>query len=380
MNRPINVCHLLPTAGVGGAEKFVLSLCRSHDPMRIKVVVGVLLSDDIVSRKIASEGFECVIFGMKNGFDVFRALKLTLFLRKRKIDIVNIHGQNPLGIFCSILACPPVIVNTDHGTTLGSQVKRKNRVVFTNRFLLPFVDHSIAISKGMEKSLLIREKIDKKKITLVYNGIDVDAIKNTLIDIRKLKITLKIPPTLPVIGTVGRLAPEKQYPVLLECLAFLKNQGRIFIALIIGEGPLRPLLEAQIDQMGLRDCVRLLGLRSDVYQLMKLIDIFTLASGGEAFSITLLEAMASAKPVVAFDVEGINEAVVNEATGFLIPPGDTVGFSKKLADLIDSPELRTQMGQYGFQRVEKKFNITEKMKDLEAIYDKLLQNKATDCR
>jgi glycosyltransferase involved in cell wall biosynthesis len=376
MNRIINVFHLLPTAGMGGAENFVLSLCRFHDPKRFKVAVGVLLSDDIVSKQIASEGFECVIFGMKNGFDVFRALKLTSFLRKRNIDIVNIHGQNPLGIFCSILARPPVIVNTDHGTTLGSPMKRKTRVVFTNRFLLPFVDHSIAISKGMKKSLLIREKIDRKKMTLIYNGVDVNAIQNTISDLRKLKTSLDIPQNVPVIGTVGRLAPEKQYPVMLESLAILKKQGKDFIALIIGDGPLRSHLEAQIDKMGLKKCVRLLGQRSDVYQLMKIIDIFTLSSGGEAFSITLLEAMASAKPIVAFDVEGINEAVFNEITGFLVPPGDTVKFSEKLTELFDSTELRNKMGKNGFLMVKRKFNIAEKIKDLEVLYINLLQDIA----
>ncbi len=375
MDKKIRVLNIVPLGGIGGAEKFVLSLCRGYNKRRFEAMVCVLFSGGTVSDQIAREGYDVTVLNMANGFDLIRALQLIPIIRSRRIDIVNIHGQNPLGKFCSVLSGAPVIVHTDHGTTVGSPVERRQRVVLFNRLLTPFIDHFIAISQGMKQSLRLREKIPGNKITLIYNGVDVDAISKVSCNKTELRESLGIPPDIPVLGTVGRLAPEKQYPLLLKSLSILKNRGIEFIALIVGDGPDRKPLESLAKKMSLTDRIRFLGQRNDVIQLLELMDVFVFSSGGEAFSITLLEAMAAAKPIVAFDVKGVDEAIVTHETGFLVSFGDVEEFANKVKLLLESPELALRMGKSGFERVNTKFDIRSNIKKLEALYESLLEDK-----
>ena len=365
----------MPLGGIGGAEKFIVSLCRGHNKSRFEAMVCVLFSGGVVSDQISREGYDVTVLNMANGFDLIRALRLIPIIKNRRIDIVNIHGQNPLGKLCSALSGAPVIVHTDHGTTVGSPLTRRQRVVLFNRLLTPFIDHFIAISQGMKKSLRLREKIPGNKITLIYNGVDVEDISKVSCNKTELRESLGIPPGIPVLGTVGRLAPEKQYPLLLKSLSILKNWGIEFISLIVGDGPDRKPLESLAKKMSLNDQVRFLGQRNDVNQLLEFMDVFVFSSGGEAFSITLLEAMAAAKPIVAFDVKGVDEAIVTHETGFLVPFGNIEEFANKVKLLLESPELALRMGKSGFERVNTEFDIRSNIKKLEVLYESLLEDK-----
>ena len=375
MRRKIRVLNVLPFGGIGGAEKYVLSLCRFHDRNRFDVRVTILFSGGPVSDQIAGEGVEVKIIGMRNGFDLIRAMDLIGIIRRSKIDIVNIHGQNPLGKVCSILARPEAIVHTDHGTTMNSLTPRKGRVVLTNRLITPYIDRFIAISLGMKRSLLGREKIPHHKITLMYNGVDVKSMSAVPCQRDDLREALKITPGIAVLGTIGRLVPEKQYPQLFQALSRLKSKGGQFIFLLVGDGPENQPLHTLADQLGLGNCLRFLGWQNDVIGFLELMDVFLFASAGEAFSITILEAMARSKPIVAFDVDGVNEAVVDNRTGFLVPFGDTHGLAVKTKILIDTPQLAAKFGAAAFQRVSTHFNLETNIRQLEVLYDELLQEK-----
>lgn len=364
--------NVLAFGGIGGAEKFVLSLCQNHSKTRFEIIVCVLFGGGIISNEIAQMGYELAVMNMKNGFDIKKALRIVRFLRRKKAAIVNIHGQNPLGKLCSILSGAQVVIHTDHGTTLGSPVKRRSRVVLSNRLLTPFIDHFIAISKGMKKSLQMREKIPEKKISLIYNGVDVNHISKISVDKHKLRRSLGIPSSVPIVGTIGRLAPEKMYPFLLQSLSDLKKQDVRFTCLIVGDGPDRENLQFLVKQMNLQKDIHFLGMRKDAIQLLDLMDVFLLSSGGEAFSITILEAMAKGKPIVAFDVEGVDEAVVNGQTGFLVPFGDVYGFAKKTKTLLQNPELANHMGHSAFKRASAFFNLKKNIQKLESLYESFL--------
>jgi glycosyltransferase involved in cell wall biosynthesis len=372
MDKRLKVLNVLPYGDIGGSQKFVLSLCTYHDKCLFDVAIAVLFSGGTVSEDISKQDFDVNVLGMRSGFDWVRALRLIPIIRRQKIDIVNVHGQNPLGKLCSILSFPPVIIHTDHGTTVGASVKRRPRVVFSNRLLTPFINHFVAISKNMKKSLILRERVPEGKITLIYNGVDVAKISKESGNKNDLKKSLALPPAVPIFGTVGRLAPEKQYPLLFEVLARLRENKAEFFTIIVGDGPDRDSLEALIQKMRLKDHVRFLGYRNDVHRLLEIMDVFLFSSGGEAFSITLLEAMAKTKPIVAFDVEGVNEAVVDNRTGFLVPFGDVKEFANRAKALLDSPLLRQQMGRMAFERVTTEFDIRKTIRKLEALYVRLM--------
>ena len=133
-------------------------------------------------------------------------------------------------------------------------------------------------------------------------------------------------------------------------------------------------MEKLVHLMNLNDMIRFLGERNDIIRLLEIMDVFVFPSGGEAFSITLLEAMAKKKPIVAFDVEGVNEAVVTRQTGFLVPFGDVNQFAQKIKLLLESQDLAHKMGMCGFERVNTMFNIKSNIQKIEACYESILEN------
>ncbi len=372
MNKKIKLLYILSLGTIGGAEKFVLSLCRNYDKSCFEVTFCVLFVGGDVSAEIKKTGHKVIMINMRNGFDFIRAFKLIPIILKCKIDIVNIHAQNPLSKLCCILSRRPVIIHTDHGVTIGSKVKRKGRVVFFNRLLIPFIDRFIAISEGMRRSLRLRERVPQEKITLIYNGVEVEAISRAVYNKSELKKSLALAPELPVLGMVGRLVPEKQYSLLLESLSALKSGGTQFTALIIGDGPQMEYLKEMAQGLEVAEEIRFLGERDDVTALIDIMDVFVFSSSGEAFSLTLLEAMAKAKPIVAFNVEGINEAVVPGKTGFIVPFGDTEQFAEQINLLLQSQELAERMGRCAFETVDTRFNLKNTIKEMEILYKSLL--------
>jgi len=372
----MKILNILTLGSVGGAENFVLSLCRVYDKRRFEVKVAVLLSGGEVSNQIAREGHEVVELEMRNGFDILRAFKLIPLIREQNIDIVNIHSPNPLGRLCSVLSFAPVIIQSDHGPTMNSAKKRRSRVITSNRLLMPFVDHFIAISKGMAQTLMLRERVPRDKITLIYNGIDVDRISKATGMKEKLLKELKLDNKRPILGTVGRLSGEKQMPLLLQSLSLLKAWNQEFICLVVGDGPDRGYLQEYSSLLHLQNNIRFLGERGDVPALLELMDVFVFSSGGEAFSIALLEAMAKSLPIVAFDVEGVNEAVLSEKTGYLVPFADIELFSKRISHLLENPRLAMRMGEEGFSRVRSEFDLSRNVRKLENLYDQLHERKS----
>lgn len=372
-NKKIKILHLLPLGTVGGMEQYVYSLCHFADRNRFDITVCVLFSGGIVSDKIRKTGCRVIVLNMKNGFDLIKALKIRSIIRKDGFHIVNIHGQNPLGKLCTILGRPPLIIHTDHGVSIGARVKRKRRVVLFNRLLNPFVHHFIAISEAMRESLQKREKVPAKRITLMYNGIDIESVSGRGEDLQALKASLNIDSSSFVLAMIGRLAEEKEYPLLLKSLSLLKEKGDDFVSLIIGDGPQRECLEKLSQEMGLGKYVKFLGERQDVAALLEIIDIFVFSSAAEAFSLTLLEAMAAGKPIVAFDVSGVNEAVVNGKTGHLVPFSDSEAFSEGVHSLMNDPHKTEKMGSAAFNRVKTHFTLAKNIKALESLYLSLFE-------
>jgi glycosyltransferase involved in cell wall biosynthesis len=142
--------------------------------------------------------------------------------------------------------------------------------------------------------------------------------------------------------------------------------------LIVGDGPLRAQVEQWVQSLALQNHVHLLGMRRDVPQILAATNIFVLSSRGwEGLPLTVLEAMASSLPVVASDVGGTREAVINQQTGYLFPPGDMVALADHLQTLASDPALAQQMGQRGLVRVKEFFTLERMVRETAARYEQL---------
>nr|WP_297861133.1 glycosyltransferase [Meiothermus sp.] len=174
---------------------------------------------------------------------------------------------------------------------------------------------------------------------------------------------------------VARFAVPKDHGLLLQALADLQEQP--WEVELIGDGPMQSLAEEQAARLGIGDRVRFLGARKDVAECLAQAHIFVLASNYEGFPLSILEAMRAGLPVVASNVGGVAEAVIDGETGFLVPRGDVHALRSRLAQLIENPQLRTQMGMAGRARYKAHFTLEQMLEKTLAVYEKVLKTKVS---
>jgi glycosyltransferase involved in cell wall biosynthesis len=231
------------------------------------------------------------------------------------------------------------------------------------------VKRYVVTCKAVGAVLEHREHIHPSKIQIIYNGIE--AIPT---DLPRNPNPSQNVLTIPVIGCVSRLVKEKNHAIILAAFQILKQQGVDFRAIMVGDGPERVNLEILSEDLGLSEYVSWVGNQVDVIPWLLKFDIFVLASAWEGLSLSLLEAMAVKLPVVATSVGGTPEVVLHEQTGLLVPPGDVSSLYIAIHSLISNAELRTQMGNAGWQRVTDNFTMLSTVKAILNLYSQVLDH------
>jgi len=168
--------------------------------------------------------------------------------------------------------------------------------------------------------------------------------------------------------TLARLSPQKGIDTLVTA-AGLVPEAKF---LVVGDGPERTALEAQAESLGISSRVSFLGHRRDVPALLASADVFALPSLFEGLPLSVLEAMAAAKPVVASRIGGTDEAVVDGVTGILVPPSDPAALAQAIRTVLADPQLAARMGGAGRARVHEAFTAQAMARGVEAVYDELL--------
>lgn len=181
---------------------------------------------------------------------------------------------------------------------------------------------------------------------------------------------------------VGRLAVFKGLPILLESLADLKRSHPDLVLTVVGDGPDRAKLEAQVARLNLTEAVKFVGYQSqaNVRQYMQETDVFVMSSFAEGVPVVLMEAMAAGVPVVSTQVAGIGELVENGISGFLVPPGDSSTLADRIEKLVSDGEYRAQLGAAGRAKIEKDFNIHHEVARLYQVMSTALQGKVEATR
>ncbi len=208
------------------------------------------------------------------------------------------------------------------------------------------------------------------KVRCIYNGVDPARFRPSAPP-PGLRATLGLPEGALVVGSVGRFVAYKGYDRLLEAARLVHDRRPDVHWLLVGDGELRPALEAQCRQLDLKEVVHFLGWREDVPALLTLSDVFVLPSLGEHFGRVLIEAMATARPVVATAAGGVPEIVRDGETGLLVPPADAAALARATLDLLADPARAARLGAAGRRRVETEFGLARHVAAIEALYDEL---------
>lgn len=295
--------------------------------------------------------------------------QLTRFIRSQRYDIVHTqeHKSNFLGALVQRWV-PVRVVATLHGYPQAHRRMQLYRRI--DRHVLRHFDHVVAVSEALRREL-IATGIRPERLSTVYNGIDVDAFRAQAGDRR----TLSQPANGPVVTIVARLSAEKGVSYFLDGAAVLRARFPTATFVVVGDGPLRPDLEAQAARVRLADpaAVSFLGHRHDVARLMAQSDVVVLSSLREGCPMVLIEALALGKPVVATRVGGIPEIIEDGVTGLLVPPRDSRALAAAIERLLVDPALAAALAERGRRRVERTFDVTAMAEQTLAVYQTVLE-------
>ncbi len=366
MSHRINIMHIVLSLECGGLEKIAIDLASKLNGGIFNSCICCLDTFGELAKEAKEKGIEVVLTKRMPGIDFTLPFKLAAIMKKRNICLVHTHNPGPLlyGTLAAKLAGIPVIINTRHGRA------KKHR----NSYIWNMNDAVIAISEDAKREMLKWNRIDTKKTKVIYNGIDIDRYSKQQ-NGSEAKKALNIEPSTFVVGTVARLSPEKDQVTLIDAFSKVVNKIDDAKLIFVGDGILREELVNYASKLGISDKVMFLGFRDDVFKILPVFDVFVLSSLTEGISLTLLEAMAARKPILATSVGGNPEIVEDGVTGFLVPPKDPDKMAEKIINLLQNKELARRMGETGRKRMAEKFSLDRMVSEYKQLYEECLARK-----
>ena len=330
----------------GGGEKWHLDFALAFSQEKHDVFVVSNKNSELLKRA-TMHGLKTKSYSIGNlsFINLFKLFSLYFFFKREKFDILVMNFSKDLKVAApmSKLAKVPKIVYRR-----GSAIPIKNSVL--NRFLFgKCLTAILANSEATKKTILQNNPnlFPAEKIKIIYNGIDT---KLCISDNKKTN-------QIPVIGNLGRLVYQKGQDILIDIAEILKNRDVQCKFLIGGDGELMNELKQKTAEKKLENYIEFVGFVENPFEFMRQIDIFTLTSRGEGFGYVLAEAMLAKKPLLGFDCGSISELIFDSENGFLIPFENKELFADKLEELIKNPVKRQELGEKGFEIVQKKFDF-----------------------
>jgi len=322
-----------------------------------------------LSQGLSEKGIGVHLLRRRPGIDYFYPFKLARYLKKSKIKILYLHNPTALfyGTLAGKIARTQCIIYTEHGRDFSSSSKVK----IANSLLCKMVNRVVVVAEHGKRYLVQHEGVNEKKIIKIYNGIDSQRFgKNH--DVTLIRRELGITDDQSVIGIVARLDPIKNHTCLIRAMKIIAARLSEAVLLIIGDGPLRTELESLTTNLGLQNNIKFLGARSDIAELLGVMDVFVLCSFSEGLSLTLIEACAAAKPIVATNVGGNAEIVKHESNGLLVPSDQPEDLAKAVLEILTDKAKAKLMGKKGRKQFEEKFTLDVMVKKYEDLYESCL--------
>ncbi len=365
-DRRIRVVEVLATGTNGGAQEHLFGLVSRMDRTRYDVSI-VALSPGSAVRKLQRAGFDVLVIDEPD--DAIAVGALAAYLADVRPDVIHnhMHRAELVGTRAAIALGEvghrrPYVVSTVHSSRIRSEEDRQML-----RELTPHIDQIIAVSSMIERKL-IDEGRTAAPVRRIYNGVDLSRYDN-----QEACCTLHeeygMEPGSEVVGVVARLEPEKGHPTLLEAWPLVLRAVPDVYLLIVGEGSRREALEAQARDLHIAHRVVFTGRRDDVPAVTAALDVAVLPSYREAQGLSILEAMALSRPVVASNVGGIPEMITDGVTGLLVPPHDADALAAAIVRLLRDHPFADTLGRAGHDMVHDRFCIQLMVQAVEAIYD-----------
>ncbi|MBE0565471.1 MAG: glycosyltransferase [Krumholzibacteria bacterium] len=363
---PWHVVHVIGTLRTGGAEMQLVNYLFAADRTAFRHTVLCLTGRGELADTVESAGVPVHVIRARLRRMPLDLWAIAQWLRREHALVVHTHlyGAAFWGRLAGMLAGVPVLMTTEHG-----QETWKGRLhIAADRWLTKRTWRHIAVSKDVLEIRRRRERVAADKIVLVPNGVPIPKLEDAREARVRCRAGLGIAPDRPVVGSVGRMTGEKAYHDLLAAVDLLRRQVPDICWLQVGEGRLRDELAADVMRRGLQDHVVMAGRRDDVGDLLAVMDVWAMSSVREGLPVSLLEAMASARPIVATRVGGIPDAVTDGESALLVPPADPPALAAAIGRLLADRDLAKRLATVARARATAEYGIAGVARRIEDNY------------
>ena len=378
--KQINILQIISSKdAIGGAQEHTRILCAGLDKNRYRVIV-VTRPGSIVSY-YKGQGFKVIPVELRH--NPGSILKLLGIIKKYKIHIIHTHNMlaDRRGCVAGWLGRVPIVVTTIHtlmNTDRFGEQKRGTSICQYN-FLLKHVPKKIiALSEEVKRHTRKELNLEDDRISLIHNASDLSRL-NKSVNKQEKKREFGIDEDCCVVGTVGRLVELKGYPYFIKAASLiLQKFPEKLKFLIVGDGYMSDELKDLAGNLGIADKIIFAGQRRDVPEILHIFDVFVLPSYYEGLPRSIIEAQACGVAVVATNVGGTPEVVINDKTGILVPSKDEKAIAKAVIDLLTNKDKARRMGNAGREWVQKQFDAPVFIKRTEALFEDLIRKYISD--
>lgn len=361
----LTILHTESSTGWGGQENRTLQECIGLKKVGARAII-LCQPESMLGKKAMAEGAEVRTCAMRKSYD-FSAIRYILKLIKtEKIDVISTHsGRDSLlaGIAGRLSGKKPRIVRTRHLA-----------LPITSRITYSLLPHKVVTVSEYVRQYLIKEGISPEKVLAVPTGIDL-----TRFDPEKtvdgLRQELKLGQDIPIVGTIAILRYRKGHHILLDSVPLVAEKIPQAVFVFAGNGPQKENIINKIQSMGISDRIFMLGLRSDIPEILKSIDLFVLPTLQEALGTSFLEAMAMGKPVIGTNVDGVGEVIENGRNGYIVEPNNPFALAETIIKALQNKEEAKAMGIEGRKMVRQNYTVEKMYKSMYALYSSLMEGE-----
>lgn len=381
----MTVLHLITRLSLGGSAQNTIDSVVALDRAGCRTILAagsagaeISLVDQARSRGCRTVLLPALTRAVSPARDLLVLWQVFRLIRREQVALVHTHTSKAgfVGRLAAWLARIPVIVHTPHGHIFygyyGSALTRV--FIALERLAARLTDRMVALT-GLEMEEHLERGIGRREqFRVIPSGVDLDAIRLGAPPHETARARLGVDSETRLLVGVGRLEPVKGFQSLVKALPLILSVVPSARLLLVGEGSLRPVLEADARTLGVADRVGIVGVRSDVAAFLAAADLVVVPSLNEGMGRVLVEAMALGRPVVATRVGGIPAVVADGETGALVPPDDPPALALAVSELLKDPGLRQQMGEAGYLRAEQ-FSLPVMESLLLELYRRLCAEK-----
>jgi glycosyltransferase involved in cell wall biosynthesis len=373
---------LVDSLGLSGKTKSLVDLAIHMDRTRfVPIVASLAETDSLLADRLRAAGIRTELLGIPSGIGPETLIRLRRFVGSVGPHLLHCFNPRPIllgGLVGRLTGCPVIgslsafacqVPDREYAYLPQPLVTVNRRQVYRNRIACSFVEFLVAVSDELGTRFFRYNGLPIRKLRTVAYGIDVDTFQRyTEADTTAFRATHGIPPKAFLIGSVGRLVEEKDYPTQFKAFAIAARRCSSLHMLLAGDGPLRSRLEDLAVSLGIADRVTFLGHSDSIPLVMRSLDVFVLASKFETFGVALIEAKAAGIAIVATNIHEIPEILSEGSAGRLVPSQAPEAMATAFIELATDPIARRSLAGRALTEARERHSLEAMVRGYQQLY------------